>query len=78
MKHKKTKKADDGTVHLNERIRPDVLEKLKQASEALKTEEVKKQEEAKEREKQRKIEKEKNKSFEELLNESNLDWKSYK
>ncbi|MCT8138963.1 YqkE family protein [Anaerobacillus sp. CMMVII] len=63
---------------LNQRISPDVLEKLKQTSKALKDEEAKKQAEAREQERQRRLEKEKNKSFEDLLNESTLDWKSYK
>ncbi|MFN7250009.1 MAG: YqkE family protein [Anaerobacillus sp.] len=76
--HKKQKQKDDGTIHLNERISPDVLEKLKQTSKELKTEEIKKQEEAREKERQRKVEKEKNKSFEDLLNESSLDWTNYK
>jgi hypothetical protein len=76
--HKKQKPKDDSTIHLNERISPDVLEKLKQTSKALKGEEVKKQEEAREKERQLKIEKEKNKSFEELLNDSSLDWTNYK
>lgn len=79
MRHnKQKKKADDGTIQLNERINPDVLAKLKQTSNALKDEEMKKQEEAREKERQRRIEKEKNRSFEDLLNDSNLDWKNYK
>jgi hypothetical protein len=76
--HKKPKKTDDGSIHLNDRISPDVLEKLKQTSKALKEEEIKKQEEARAKERQLKIEKEKNKSFEELLNDSSLDWTNYK
>lgn len=78
MKQNKQKKVDEGLIHLNERIRPDVLEKLKQTSKALKEEEIKKQEEVKEQERKRKLEKEKNKSFGELLDESNLNWKNYK
>ncbi len=77
-KKQQNSKKDDGTVHLNERISKEVLAKLKETSKSLKEEEQRIQEEARERERQRRQEKEKNKSFEELLNESNLDWKSYK
>ncbi|RXJ04028.1 DUF3886 domain-containing protein [Anaerobacillus alkaliphilus] len=78
MKRKQQKKVDDGTIHLNERISSDILAKLKATSKSLKEEEQRKEEEVREQERQRRLEKEKNKSFEELLNESNLDWKSYK
>lgn len=78
MKRKKQKKVDDGRVFLNDRLHPEMVAKLKQTSKVLQEEQAQKELATKEKERQLKREKEKNKTFEQMLNESNLDWKSYK
>ncbi|WP_084031408.1 YqkE family protein [Anaerobacillus arseniciselenatis] len=75
---KKKQKQNDDAFQINERLNSDVLSKLKTASKQLKENERVKSEEKREQERQRRIEKEKNKSFEELLGESSLDWKNFK
>ncbi|NMH68741.1 YqkE family protein [Bacillus sp. RO3] len=72
------KKKQEVELTLKNSINQDLFEQLKQKKAELeKVESVKKEEE-----RLRKIEdkkkREKNKSFEELLNESNMDWKNYK
>ncbi|WP_053219324.1 YqkE family protein [Virgibacillus senegalensis] len=73
------KKSQNGdTNSLKERLDPELVNKL-----SSKKKELKKEEQAKlEQEKQRKAEERKireaNKSFEELLKESDLDWHQYK
>ncbi|WP_406944359.1 YqkE family protein [Halobacillus sp. SY10] len=70
------KKTQPGS--LGDQLNADVLSKLKSKKTDLKQQAV----EREEQEKQRRIEERKraeaNKSFEELLNESELDWKSFK
>ncbi|RDY70813.1 DUF3886 domain-containing protein [Halobacillus trueperi] len=70
------KKTQPGS--LGDQLNADVLSKLKSKKTELKQQAV----EREEQEKQRRIEERKraeaNKSFEELLNESELDWKSFK
>jgi len=70
--------ANDRGVSLRDRIDKDALEKLKEASRTMReAEEKRKAEEREKRIAEQKV-KEKNKSFEELLAESNLDWKKFK
>lgn len=71
-------KKDDSAVTLGDRINKDLFRQLKEKQQELKQAEAAKKaaEEQKKREERRL--KEKNKSFEELLNESNLDWKQFK
>lgn len=78
MKKVNRRKQEDEGLTLNDRLGKDALEKLKTVSKQLKEEELKRVAEAKEAEKRKRYEKEKNKSFEELLDESKLDWKSFK
>ena len=78
MKKKQKQKQNDDAFQINERLNSDVLSKLKTASKQLKENERVKAEEKREQERQGRIEKEKNKSFEELLGESSLDWKNFK
>ena len=70
------KKTQPGS--LGDQLNADVLSKLNSKKTELKQQAV----EREEQEKQRRIEERKraeaNKSFEELLNESELDWKSFK
>ncbi len=72
--NKKTHKDPVLKDTLNEETR-NKLQRFKQ--EAANAEEQKRKEEAARKEEERKL-REKNKSFEELLNESSLDWKKYK
>ncbi|MGG3924561.1 YqkE family protein [Metabacillus fastidiosus] len=77
MKHSK-KKKDDSTVQLEDHLESDLLKQLKTVKSNL----TKQQEEKEEALRQQKIkerkEREKNKSFEDLLNESSLNWEEYK
>ncbi|MBM7661022.1 hypothetical protein JOC85_001794 [Bacillus mesophilus] len=76
-KAKPTKKEDD-TLLLKERLNLDLFQQLKDKQKQL----IENEQRIKEAELARKKEearlKEKNKSFEELLNESSLDWQKYK
>ncbi|WNF38097.1 YqkE family protein [Bacillaceae bacterium IKA-2] len=76
--NKNQNQKDDRSIKINERIGSDCLEKLKLASKQLKDAEILEKSKAREKAVQEKINKEKNKSFEELLDESSLDWKSFK
>ncbi|WP_462412109.1 YqkE family protein [Neobacillus sp. Marseille-QA0830] len=71
-------KKDEAAVTLKDRMDPNVLKQLTEQRERLKAEEAKllEAEEQKKREERRL--KEKNKSFEELLNESGMNWKEFK
>lgn len=75
---KSNKKKDDQTVSVSDHLNSELLEQLKAVKKGLTKEQEEKEVEL---ERQRIIErkqKEKNKSFEELLNESSLSWKDYK
>lgn len=63
---------------LKDQLDTALLQKLQAKKQQLKKEEKQKEElEAKRRQEERR-QREKNKSFEELLNESNLDWRQFK
>ena len=72
------KKKQDDKLSLGDLLNQDVLAKLKDTQKELKENEARKQEEEAERIRKERREREKNKSFEELLNESNLKWNEYK
>ncbi|RSK27727.1 DUF3886 domain-containing protein [Bacillus sp. HMF5848] len=72
------KKQREDANHLQDRLNNDILQKLKDKQKQLKQEEIKKQEQEEEQKRQERKQREKNKSFEELLNESNIDWKKFK
>lgn len=76
--HAPKKQAQDDSLKLGDRINQDIMSQLLQAKKELTdAEDAKKEvEEAKKREERK--QREKNKSFEELLGESNLNWKNYK
>lgn len=69
---------DESKVTLGDMLNQELMKQLKDKQQELKEAEEKKatDEEAKKREERRL--KEKNKSFEELLNESQFNWKEYK
>ncbi|MFG6118537.1 YqkE family protein [Thalassobacillus sp. B23F22_16] len=73
-----SKKRINEQGSLSDRLNADIVTQLKSKKTQLKQ----KEEQDKERERQRKIEerkkKEANKSFEELLEESEMDWKKFK
>jgi hypothetical protein len=65
-------------ITLKDRLHSNLFEQLKAKKKELEAEEQRKkaEEEARRREEQKR--REKNKSFEELLNESDLDWRKFK
>jgi hypothetical protein len=82
-KHSKHKnqpkpKKDEAALTLKDIINPDLMKQLKEQQDQLKAaeEKLKQQEEQRKREERRL--KEKNKSFEELLNESGMNWREFK
>ncbi|MCY8855910.1 YqkE family protein [Bacillus atrophaeus] len=73
------KKQKSAEKHrLQDGLQSDIKAKLQQMKSELKAEDEKKQEREKAEQIRKRKEIEKNKSFEELLNESNLDWHQYK
>lgn len=83
-KHSKQKKQstkpknDESAVTLKDMINPDLIRQLKEQQEQLKAVEEKRKEEEEQRKREERRLKEKNKSFEELLNESGMNWKAFK
>lgn len=75
---KQKKKKDEASVQLGDHLNADLLEKLKSVKKGLVQEQETKEEAAKQKKINERKEREKNKSFEELLNESSLTWKDYK
>ncbi|WML45194.1 YqkE family protein [Neobacillus sp. PS3-40] len=71
-------KKDDAVVTLGDMINQDLFKQLKEKQHELKATEVKKKEEEEQRKREERRLKEKNKSFEELLNESGMNWKEFK
>lgn len=63
---------------LGSQLDDEVLSRLRSKKSELKQREVDKEEEARQRRMEERKQREENKSFEELLNESELDWKSFK
>jgi hypothetical protein len=71
-------KKDDTAVTLKDMINPELIKQLKEQQDQLKAaEEHRKEEEEKRKREERRL-KEKNKSFEDLLNESGMNWKEFK
>ena len=78
MKHKSTKKNDDGSISLGDMLNPNILSQLQDKKSALKEEEQRRIQQIEKQKREERKRREKNKSFEELLNESNLNWKQFK
>ena len=78
MKHKPSKKNDDGSISLGDLLNQDILSQLQDKKSKLKEEEQRRMEEIEKQKREERKRREKNKSFEELLNESNLNWKQFK
>ncbi|UOQ93657.1 YqkE family protein [Halobacillus shinanisalinarum] len=63
---------------LSEQLNKDMVEKLRSKKSELKHQEEERQKQQRRQRMEERERKEANKSFEELLNESDLDWKSFK
>lgn len=75
---KQNKKKDDQTVSVSDHLNSNLLEQLKAVKKGL-TQEQEQRQAALERQKlEERKQREKNKSFEELLDESSLSWKNFK
>lgn len=72
------KGKQDEKVRLEDALQKDVLEKLRQAKQELAAAEAEKKRAEEERKRKERKQRERNKSFAELLEESDLDWKRYK
>lgn len=75
--HKKVKQEDQA-VTLGDFLNQDIVSKLKDTKQKLKEEEEERLAWEEERRREEKRLREKNKSFEELLNESGMNWKEFK
>ena len=71
-------KKDDPAVTLKDLINPDLMKQLKEQQDQLMLEEERRKEAEEARKREERRLKEKNKSFEELLNESGMNWKEFK
>lgn len=74
----KAAKQKDEKLSLGDLLQADIVQKLKHKQKELADIEQQKAEEEKARKQEERRQREKNKSFEELLNESNLNWKQFK
>lgn len=77
-KQRNRKQEQDDSLSLQDRLNSDMFAKLKEKQKQLKDDEQHREEEAKQRRIQERKEREKNKSFEELFEESSLDWRKFK
>lgn len=73
-----SRELDTSGATLRDRLGKEALEKLKEASQTLRKEEEARKTAERERQAAERKAKEKNKSFADLLSESNLDWKKFK
>ncbi|KAB2338397.1 YqkE family protein [Cytobacillus depressus] len=71
-------KKDDKPITLGDMLNKELMTKLKNTKQELKAAEDKQKEEEEARKREERRLREKNKSFEELFGESNLNWKDYK
>ncbi|OCA90999.1 hypothetical protein A8F94_03790 [Bacillus sp. FJAT-27225] len=71
-------KKTESPLTLGDMIDQDLFTQLKNRQQELKQEEARKAEEEEQRKREERRLKEKNKSFEELLNESGMSWKDFK
>ena len=74
-----SKKQDqESSLKLGDRINQDIMSQLREKQKELNEAEEKKRAQEEERKREERRLREKNKSFEELLGESDLNWKNYK
>lgn len=72
------KRKEDKPVTLGDMLNEDLVKKLKEQKQELKAAEEQEKLAEEERKREERRLREKNKSFEELLNESPMDWKKFK
>jgi hypothetical protein len=77
-KHQSQPKNEDKPLTLGDMLNQQLMDQLKDKKQELKAAEDKKKEAEEQRKREERRLREKNKSFEELLGESNLNWKEYK
>ncbi|APH04522.1 YqkE family protein [Bacillus weihaiensis] len=75
---KQTKKKDDQNVSVSDHLNKALVEQLKAVKKDLAIEQEEKAVELEKKKREERKQREKNKSFEELLNESSLSWKEFK
>ncbi|KWW11419.1 MULTISPECIES: YqkE family protein [Bacillaceae] len=68
----------DSSLKLGDMLNQDIMSQLRQKQKELNEAEVEKKAAEEEKKRAERKQREKNKSFEELLGESNLNWKNYK
>ena len=73
-----SKQDKDDSLKLGDRINQDIMSQLLQKQKELTEADHAKKEAEEARKREERKQREKNKSFEELLGESNLNWKSFK
>ncbi|MFB3160381.1 YqkE family protein [Neobacillus sp. 179-C4.2 HS] len=78
QKNQSKPKKEEVSVTLKDMINPELIKQLKEQQEQLKVKEERKRAEEEQRKREERRLKEKNKSFEELLNESGMNWKEFK
>lgn len=74
----KVQKKEDQPVTLGDLLNQELMSKLKNTKQQLEEEEQRQKEELEARKREERRLKEKNKTFEELLNESDGDWRKFK
>ncbi len=77
-RQKSQKNEQEDKISILDHLDQNVFAKLKEKQAELKIEAKKQQELEEEQKRQERKQREKNKSFEDLFNESNLDWKKFK
>jgi hypothetical protein len=78
QKRQQPVKKEGKPATLGDLLNQDIMQKLKAQQQQLKEEEDKKKQEEIQRKKEEQRLREKNKSFEELLSDSDMDWKKFK
>lgn len=78
QQQKPKSQQDESVITLGDMLNQDLMKKLKETQKELKASEERKLQEEEERKREERRLKEKNKTFEELLNESNTDWRKFK
>ena len=78
MKKKQEKQSNDKPVTLGDLLNKDLVSELKEKKKELQNQEEQERLAEEERKREERRLKEKNKSFEELLEESNFNWKDFK
>ncbi|MFJ7746070.1 YqkE family protein [Peribacillus sp. NPDC097295] len=75
---KKQEKESSSSLKLGDMLNQDIMSQLRQKQKELNDVEIEKKAAEEEKKREERKQREKNKSFEELLGESNLNWKNYK